>query len=941
MPRPRIALRATLCLTALLALAAPVATCASAEALRLADLAGPADYDPALPALDGLLGCAWGERPSTVETVLAACRLLAAASPRVDLIEYGASHEGRPLQCAVVGSAANLARLDALRAAHAARMAGAGGEAELPLVIWVGAAVHGDEASGTEAALALLHHLAADRSPATLALLERVLLLIDPLQNPDGRARFLADWQSWRAPTPVLDDQDIGHRGVWPSGRGNHYLLDLNRDWFTLSQPETRGRVALFLDWHPALSVDLHEMGSAATTLFSPPRAPANPHLPASTPGWWDELAGAVAAAFGRRGWPCVTGDWNEEFNPNRGAAWPLHLGTVAILGEQASSNGGAILRPDGAVLDYAGTVERQFTLAWTLVSAAAERAEALAAAQLEARRAWRGRAADGTRRYLVDAEPAPVAARALAELLAAQGIRVEQTRAALRADDARSYWGERRGRRPFATGSYLIDLEQPEGRLAAAVLDLDPQLPDSFLTQERRRLERGEPSLLYEASAWSPALALGAAVYALDDGARPAAGPLAVVATPSGGGVDSPAAALGYLLHPEEPGSVRALAALLAEGWRCAASDEAFAREGRQWPAGSVFVPRLGNGAELPAALARIGAATGTRFLGVEQALSTWGPDLGSAALRPLRAPRVALLVGSPFAEPNVGSLWHHLEVELGLRVTRLRFDQLDGAELDRYGVLVVPDAGQGRGALLRPRLGEAGWTRLADWVRRGGTLIALGEGARLLFPAALEGPGALGLGALRPREQVLGELDVYLADSRRLAGLGELQVDGAALRAGDSLALRRPALPGPAALPTPAPTPAADDWLRRFAPRGCILRVDLEPSHWLAAGVGARVPAMVSTDLALLARQPARVAGRFAPAASLRLAGLLWPEARERWAETVYLSQERVGDGQVIAFLGNPIYRGAFGGTARLFDNALLLGPGLGTRPRALLGD
>lgn len=937
MRRRSAALPAALILSALLA-----AHPANAEALRLADLAGPADYDPALPSLDTLLGVPWGERPAAGEALLAACQRLADLSPRVELLHYGSTHEGRPLVCAVVGSGAAIAKLDALRAAQTARMQGSTGDAALPLVVWVGANVHGDEASGADAALALLYHLAADRSATTAALLERVLVLVDPVQNPDGRARFLAAWQAWSSAPPVVDDQDLARRGDWPTARGNHYLLDLNRDWFTLSQPETRGRVALFLDWYPALSVDLHEMGGFSTTLFSPPRAPYNPHLPATTPRWWDTLSGAVAEAFGQRGWPCATGDWNEEFNPNRGAAWPLHLGTVAFLVEQATTRGGSLLRPDGALLDYADCVARQFTAAWTLVGAAARNGAALADDQLAARRAWRGEAADGTRAYLIDGAIRPAAARALAEQLVAQGIWIEQLTATLRAEDAVDLWGARRGERPFAAGTFIVDLDQPEGRLAAAVLDRDPVLPDSVLTLERRRLEAGGESALYEPAAWSPALAGGADVYTVRRPPRATSAPWAPAPLPPGG-LD-PTASLGWLLHPEDPGFLPALAGLLKAGLPSAACAESFRRDGRDWPAGSVFVPRGEASDSLVAQLGRLAAASGAEFVGVGQALASAGPDLGSDAWRPLRRPRVALLAGPPFHPTSFGTLWQHLEAELGLAVTRLRFDQLDTADLDRYSVLLLPDAPRGRGAALRQRLGEAGWARLRDWVLRGGTLIATGEGAGLLFPLAPEGPGAEALGALRPRHLVLGAAESYLAESRRLAALPGLSVDGSRLRAGDSLAL---GLPSPAATPpaaaavVPPELEAADAWQRRFAPGGCILRVDLDAQHWLAAGVGERVAAMVDTDIALLARQPAQIVGRFGPAATLRLAGLLWPEASARWAETVYLSRESLGDGQVIAFLGNPCYRGAFRGTARLFDNALLLGPGLGTRPRPVLSD
>ena len=52
------------------------------------------------------------------------------------------------------------------------------------------------------------------------------------------------------------DYQAIQHQGLWGGGRGNHYLFDINRDWLVQVHPETRGRMAAVLSWHPHLVVD-------------------------------------------------------------------------------------------------------------------------------------------------------------------------------------------------------------------------------------------------------------------------------------------------------------------------------------------------------------------------------------------------------------------------------------------------------------------------------------------------------------------------------------------------------------------------------------------------------------------------------------------------------------------------------------------------------------
>ena len=127
------------------------------------------------------------------------------------------------------------------------------------------------------------------------------------------------------------------------------------------------------------------------------------------------------------------------------------------------------------------------------------------------------------------------------------------------------------------------------------------------------------------------------------------------------------------------------------------------------------------------------------------------------------------------------------------------------------------------------------------------------------------------------------------------------------------------------------------ADERLREFQPRGAFLRADLDPESWLTAGVPAKLPVLVDTDAAFIARPPVQVAGRFASADSLHLSGLLWPEGAERLARTAYLTRESRGKGQVILFAADPTFRRALRATERLFLNAVLLGPGLGTERSA----
>ena len=79
--------------------------------------------------------------------------------------------------------------------------------------------------------------------------------------------------------------------------------------------------------------------------------------------------------------------------------------------------------------------------------------------------------------------------------------------------------------------------------------------------------------------------------------------------------------------------------------------------------------------------------------------------------------------------------------------------------------------------------------------------------------------------------------------------------------------------------------------------------------------------------------AKHPVAIPARLAAEDSIRLSGLLWPEARKRWGDTAYATVERIGAGQVVLFATEPLFRGYFEGSGRLLLNAVILGPGMGT--------
>ena len=249
---------------------------------------GNADYDSMVPQPKEILGHEIGEWHVGHDKLAQYMEIVASRSPRVSIVEYGRTYENRPLLLLAITSPQNHENLDNLRQAHVSISdPSVSGELDLnqmPAVVWLGYSVHGNEASGSNASLAVVYHLAASLDKETNDWLDKMIILVDPSINPDGLNRF-ASWVNMHRSKnldPSPDSRE--HNENWPGGRTNHYWFDLNRDWLPLQHPESQGRIAQFHFWKPNVLTDHHEMGSNSTFFFQP-GVPSrnNPLIPTST----------------------------------------------------------------------------------------------------------------------------------------------------------------------------------------------------------------------------------------------------------------------------------------------------------------------------------------------------------------------------------------------------------------------------------------------------------------------------------------------------------------------------------------------------------------------------------------------------------------------------------------------------------------------------------
>ena len=860
-------------------------------------------YDPAVPTLKAVVGHEPGEAISTPADVIRYLEALAKAAPdRTRLVHYATSWEGRPLHYLVVGAPERLAKLDEVKRGLQAIAAGSADAdrliADLPVVVWLIHGVHGNEISSSDAALAEAYHLLAARGNADVDVtLRNALVIIDPMQNPDGRQRFVTANLLGRAIVPDPNPQSAEHDEPWPGGRSNHYLFDMNRDYFAMSQRETQGRVKTMLEWYPHVVVDLHEMGGNSTYYFAPPADPFNPLITDAQRKGFDLFGRANATEFDKRGFPYFVREVYDAFYPGYGDSWPMFQGAVAMTYEQASARGLAYRRDDGQTLTYKLGVTQHFTAAVTTAVTAAKNREQLLRDFLAYRRGAIELGQKGTREYLIAPGKDPARAHRLATLLAAQGIIVKQAEE-----------GFTSGNQQMPRGTFIVPLAQPAGRLVRNLLDPDIKMDEAFLKEQDRRRKARLNDQIYDVTAWSLPLMFDVEIVASD---RVTAGKLRDV-RPGDPMLPAPppipAGTLGFLM-PWGSGAAATAAEALREGLTMITADEAFKHAGRQYTIGTAFIRLAGNPENAGATVQKIAQKHGAELVPITSTWTEEGISLGSGRTASLRAPRVLMAWDTPTSSLSAGWARYTLEQRFGQRVTVMRTATLQNYDMKDYDVLVLPSGSYS--------YSEDGLRRLKDWIRNGGTLITLAEATRW---------------AARDNVGLLSTDPLYRDGSpQKDAPAGGGAAGGGGGSGGGSAGAGSGQKPDPA---------KPFDFEKAIQPEreqpenlaGSMLRVTLYPYHWLTAGLdgdvqviaeGTRVFAPLKLDAGVNV-------GVYASVEKLLASGHVWKEALPLLASRAYLMHQPTGRGHVIGFAEDPNYRAYAEATQLLFINAVLLGGG-----------
>ncbi len=837
-------------------------------------------YDDRVPPPEALLGYRIGERFTEHRDLVRVVQQIDAASDRVDLEEYGETAERRPLLLAFVSSPANLRRREEI-AAGLRELADANSvkdaaearsrAATQPAIVWLSYNVHGNEPSSSEAAIALLYHLAAAQDEATETLLDELVVVIDPCLNPDGRDRYVHWFRSVVGAEPDPEPASREHDEPPPGGRVNHFYFDLNRDWAYATQDETRARLPWLRRHPPQVHVDFHEMYANSSYFFFPADLPRNLNLPRSTLQWGERFGRGNAAAFDRFGWLYYTGEAFDLLYPGYGDSLPSLRGAIGMTYEQAghSSGGLAFKRDDGAILTLEDRTAHHFTSSLaTIETARAGRTELL-------EDWWRFHAdalaegQDGPMREIALLPGADrTTLRRLVELLLLHGLDVDLAEAAFVARGVHGYDGRDAAERVLPEGTVLVPLAQPMKRLAKALLE------------PRASVER---TTFYDISAWSLPYAYGlpacwleqpadVARLRLDEAALAPDGRAELLR--GGGRVGAPGErCVGWILPWGDANAPAALLDLLGDELDARVIPRAFASTSRRFPAGSILIrPRPGED-HLAGRLGAVAAAYGVEFAPLQSFYTTDGIDLGSEQAVVLKPPRVLLLASHG---QGFGELRFLFERELLVPFTCVEPGALAQVKLHDWNVIVAPDDVRGLDEAKEP---------LQQFLRGGGTVIAFGDAAHFFTK---ERSGLTTVTAKKDDEATKADEKKQEEKKKAWRKAAQLERD-ATLEA----------MPG------------------------ALFEVELDPDHPLAFGLPERVPVIASTSRGFQVHGGGTKIGRFV--AGGRISGFAGDEPAGELGGQFWLVAAGVDAGHVILFSESPTFRLGFRGPIRVLHNAL----------------
>lgn len=647
------------------------------------------------------LGYELGDKFTRHHQVVDYFSYLSENSEKVTLQQYGKTYEDRPLILSFVSSKENLDNLEQIRLDNLKRAGIENGSPSTRIpIIWLSYNVHGNESSSTEASMATIYELIKAGSDKA-SWLDKAVIAIDPCINPDGRDRYVNFFWQYGSQPYNPDPNAIEHNEVWPGGRPNHYLFDLNRDWAWQTQIESQSRIKVYNKWLPQIHVDFHEQGINSPYYFAPAAQPYHELITEFQRDFQEEIGRNHARYFDENNWFFFTKQFFDLLYPSYGDTYPTYNGAIGMTYEQAGHGraGLGVIKQEGDTLTLKDRIEHHFTTGISTIEIAVNNADRL----LDKFGDFFG---DNSKlkfkTFVLKYDGNADKFNALKSWLDNQGIAYGSASGKLKGYD---YKTGKTSDFSISGNDLVISTNQSKAKLAHILFEPKTKLVDS---------------VTYDITAWGVPYAYGIQAYASSQ---------SVVVNKAEGEVfkssEAPDKAYAFISKWNSMDDARFLAALLKENVKVRFTEKPINYKGQSFGRGSLIIAKRDNKAisNFEEQITKIANSYQRNLSIIQTGFMDGGPDIGSSDIRYLKKPKIAMLGHEGTSSLAFGATWHFMEQELEYPVTILGTDYFSRVDLSKYDVLIMQSGWYGS-------FEEREMKKLMEWVSAGGKLIAV-EGA------------------------------------------------------------------------------------------------------------------------------------------------------------------------------------------------------------------
>lgn len=656
---------------------------------------------------------------------------------RVKIVEYGTTNEGRKLRVVILSSAENMANLKSIQENHLKGLQSE--ETGNTAVVWLSYNVHGNESVSTEASMKTAHHLLTQKNE----FLENTVVLIDPCINPDGRDRYVNLYKQRQHKLLQADGNSAEHYEGWQSGRTNHYIFDLNRDWAWMTQKESQQRLVAYQQWMPHIHVDFHEQGVNSPYYFAPAVEPYHEIITDFQRSFQDKLGRNHAKYFDKNGWLFFTDERFDLLYPSYGDTYPTYNGAIGMTYEQGGSGraGLGIYNAEGELLTLKDRIAHHFTTGISTVEVAAQNSEQL----ITQFNAYYKDNETANTSYIIHGNSARL--EALQTLLEKHGI--ETQRGSNQKVKGFDYLSSSEKMVNVNTEAMVVSTKQTKGKLARVLLE-----PKAYLSD----------SLTYDITAWSLPYAYGLNAIETEQRITTSAAPNTKTSKPA------LQKSYAYIIKWDSFESAKATAALMQQGVKLRNANRYFGFDNTDYAPGTMVVLQRDNTEidDLNSLMNSIQSNYHVEISSTNTGYSDRGKDFGSSYFQQKKQPQIAVLRGDGVSSYSFGEWWYFFEQDLNMPFTAIDTDYLSRISLESYDILIIPS---GRISSLSDRQTE----QIKTWTQAGGKLILQGSSLAL----------AKKLGLSLEKKKMEYDIDKRLPNDMREREMMKYQVTGAIFKA------------------------------------------------------------------------------------------------------------------------------------------------------------